>query len=76
VRERAIETNLAKSSSSTDNSIARRHAVMTFAPVQRIKSQLTRHQKPNESRTNDRFHGIDELVYAELAQNDFSIDEK
>jgi hypothetical protein len=32
-RERAIATNLAKSSSPIDNSIACRHAVMTFDPV-------------------------------------------
>jgi hypothetical protein len=32
VRDRAIETNLAKSSAPIDNSIACRHAGMTFHP--------------------------------------------
>jgi hypothetical protein len=39
VRERAIETSSAKSSSPIDNSITCRHAVMIYAPAQRIKSQ-------------------------------------
>jgi hypothetical protein len=40
VRERVIEINLAKSSSPIDNSIACRHAVMTFHPVSRIKVRV------------------------------------
>jgi hypothetical protein len=61
-RERDIATSLAKSSSPIDNSIACRHAVMTFNSVPRIKSQGTRHRKFDESLTNDQFLGIDELA--------------
>src|SRR5262249_7194197 len=53
--------NLAKSSAPIDNSIACRHAVMTFHPALRIRSQGTSHDGPRESRANDWFHGIDEL---------------
>jgi hypothetical protein len=35
---------------------------MTFDSIQRIKSQGTRHHQPEESLTNDQFHGIDELA--------------
>src|SRR5271166_5636340 len=63
VRERAIETSLAKSSSPIDNSIARRRAVMIFEfRLANQKKQPTGPQRPNESLTKDRFHGIDELV--------------
>src|SRR5271166_6570570 len=63
VRERAIETSLAKSSSPIDNSIARRRAVMIFeSRLANQKKQPTGPQRPNESLTKDRFHGIDELV--------------
>src|SRR5258708_29238461 len=62
VGDRAIKTNLAKSSAPIDNSIACRHAVMTFHPAPRIRSQGTSHDGPRESRTNDWFHGIAELV--------------
>jgi hypothetical protein len=61
VRERAIDISLAKSSSPSDNSIARRHAVMTFDLILRIRSQPTKHRNPGESHTNDPFHGIDGL---------------
>src|SRR5258708_19322066 len=61
VGDRAIKTNLAKSSAPIDNSIACRHAVMTFHPAPRIRSQGTSHDGPRESRTNDWFHGIAEL---------------
>ena len=61
VRERAIETKLAKSSSPIDNSIACRHAVMTFGPGLRIKYQVSSHHGPDESRTSEQFHEIDEL---------------
>src|SRR5271166_3039589 len=62
VRERAIETSLAKSSSPIDNSIARRRAVMIFeARLANQKKQPTGPQRPNESLTKDRFLGIDEL---------------
>jgi hypothetical protein len=60
VRDRAIETNLTKSSAPIDNSIARRQAVMTFHPappevrVQEIMDRVNPAQ-------NDQFHGIDEL---------------
>ncbi|HEX5846225.1 MAG TPA: hypothetical protein VFY53_08085, partial [Rhodoplanes sp.] len=39
----AIETSPARSSSPIDNAITRRHAVMTFDSVPRIKSQRTSH---------------------------------
>src|SRR3974377_2401173 len=62
VRERAIETSLAKSSSPIANSITPRHAVITFDSLPRIKSQGTRHHSADESRTNERFNGIGELA--------------
>jgi hypothetical protein len=61
VRDRVIETNRAKSSSPIDNSIACRHAVMTFDPVSRIRSQGTSHHRSRESSAIDQFQGIDEL---------------
>ena len=45
VRERAIETSLAKSSSPIDNSIARRRAVMILNLVSRIKKAAYRPAK-------------------------------
>src|SRR4249919_3096094 len=63
VRERVIETSLARSSSPIDNAITRRHAVMTFDSVPRIKSHRTSHHNADESLPYDRVHGIDELAY-------------
>src|SRR3954452_19436425 len=62
VRERAIDVSLAKSSSPSDSSIARRHATMTFDLLARIKSHFTSHRSSDESHPTDPFLGIDELV--------------
>src|SRR5438093_6397363 len=78
VRERAIHPSLANSSASIANSIARRHAVMTFDLVSRIKGQPTKHRNPGESHPNDPFLGIDALdgeavVLDEQGRSDFGL---
>jgi hypothetical protein len=62
VRERVIDVSFAKSASSIDNSIARRHAVIALHLVSRIKGRATRHRPQGESHPIDQFHGIDVLV--------------
>src|SRR4051794_40972416 len=62
VRERATDVSLTKSSSPSANSIARRHATMTFDLLARIKSHFTSHRSSDESHPTDPFLGIDELV--------------
>ena len=63
LRSRACYRNKPRQSSPIDNSIARRRAVMIFEISScESKEQPTARQRPNESLTKDRFHGIAELV--------------
>jgi hypothetical protein len=50
VRDRAIETNLAKSSAPIDNSIACRHAVMIFHPRRESEARVQATNRVNPPR--------------------------